>query len=472
MKTLFWHDYETWGVNPMRDKPAQFAGIRTDEALNVIGEPVNILCRPADDTLPHPEACLVTGLTPQYAHEHGMPENEFAAAVQRELGQAGTCGVGYNSIRFDDEVTRNLLYRNFYDPYGREWQQGNSRWDIIDMLRLCYVVRPEGINWPSNDDGAPSFRLELLTAANDLAHEDAHDALSDVRATIAMAALVRKVQPKLYQHAFERRDKKSVRADLALGSEQMRLHISSKFGAAHAYASLVLPVAMHPTNKNEIICLDLRQSPEPVFDLEVDVLAQKLFSPSSELPPGEARVPLKSVHLNRCPIVLTPALIDSKVAERMCIDVGQCEQHRDQYLQLAGKHGAIQKKLQSLFSARVYDNHDVEERLYDGFMADADKRVMHSVVTSSARQLADNVFVFEDERLPELFWRYRARNFPAQLTRDEAGEWREFCRIVFERELPERIAVLDKLQADPSLAPEKASVLEQLRQYFAEKTTI
>jgi len=38
--TLYWHDYETFGSDPRRDRPAQFAGLRTDEELNEIGEPL------------------------------------------------------------------------------------------------------------------------------------------------------------------------------------------------------------------------------------------------------------------------------------------------------------------------------------------------------------------------------------------------------------------------------------------------
>src|SRR5690606_19750373 len=166
VQTFYWHDYETWGTNPARDRPSQFAGIRTDLDLNIIGEPLVQYCQPPQDLLPHPDACLITGITPQLARAKGIPENQFIANIHRELSAPGTCSVGYNSIRFDDEVTRYTLYRNFYDPYEREWRNGNSRWDIIDMVRACRALRPDGIEWPNNDDGKPSFKLEHLTAAN------------------------------------------------------------------------------------------------------------------------------------------------------------------------------------------------------------------------------------------------------------------------------------------------------------------
>jgi len=193
--TLYWHDYETFGIDPKRDRPVQFAGIRTDEALNIIGAPLVIYCQPANDFLPSPQACMITGISPQLALKEGVNEAEFISRIHAEFARPGTCTVGYNNIRFDDEFTRYTLYRNFYDPYAREWQNGNSRWDIIDLLRVTRALRPAGINWPERDDGQSSFRLEELSKANNIAHDAAHDALSDVLATIEVARLIKARQP-------------------------------------------------------------------------------------------------------------------------------------------------------------------------------------------------------------------------------------------------------------------------------------
>ncbi|MGS0729095.1 exodeoxyribonuclease I, partial [Shewanella sp. 0m-11] len=208
--TLFWHDYETFGANPAKDRPSQFAGVRTDMDLNIIGEPETFYCKVANDYLPSPEAILITGITPQLANLKGMPEAEFMDKINGLFSQPKTCVVGYNSLRFDDEVSRYGFYRNFIDPYAREWQNGNSRWDIIDLVRACYAFRPEGINWPEKEDGSPSFKLEQLTVANGLSHEKAHDAMSDVYATIDMAKLIKSVQPKLFDYYFSLRQKQAV----------------------------------------------------------------------------------------------------------------------------------------------------------------------------------------------------------------------------------------------------------------------
>src|SRR3546814_9830350 len=111
LSSIFWYDFETTGISPSRDRPLQVAGIRTNEALEEIGEPLNIYCRPSDDILPHPAACLVTGITPATLEQRGLCEAEFIQRLHQQLSLPGTCGAGYNSLRFDDEVTRYSLYR-------------------------------------------------------------------------------------------------------------------------------------------------------------------------------------------------------------------------------------------------------------------------------------------------------------------------------------------------------------------------
>ena len=135
MHSFLWHDYETFGAQTRRDRPAQFAAIRTDADLNEIGEPINLFCRPANDFLPDPQSCLITHITPQQCLEQGLAEHEFAARIENALAATGTIGVGYNTIRFDDEITRFMFWRNLIDPYAREWQNQCGRWDIMDMVR-------------------------------------------------------------------------------------------------------------------------------------------------------------------------------------------------------------------------------------------------------------------------------------------------------------------------------------------------
>lgn len=428
--TLYWHDYETWGEIPAQDRPSQFAGVRTDEDLNVIGDPLMIYCQPAPDLLPKPDACLVTGLTPQLAREKGLPECEFVAAIVAELGKPGTCGVGYNSIRFDDEVTRYALYRNFYDPYEREWRNGNSRWDIIDMVRMTRALRPEGIEWPDYEDGRPCFRLEMLTKANHLQHEAAHDALSDVYATIAIARLIKNRQPKLYDYAFRLRDKRFVAGLIDIAGCKPLLHISSRFSAESGNAALVLPLAMHPSNKNSVIAFNLASDPADLLTLPVDELRKRLFTRNDDLPEGVERLALKEIHFNKTPMIMPATMLDAAAEQRLRIDKSRCEQHWQRLMNLTlDEQQQLRQKLNQLYSEQQFAQPgDPEQMLYSGgFFDDHDKRLMQRIRNTSPDDLAQLHFDFRDARLPELLFRYRARNFPHSLTPAEQQRWREFC---------------------------------------------
>lgn len=280
--TFLWHDYETFGTSAQKDLPCQFAAIRTDMDLNVIGKPINIMSQISNDYLPQPGACLVTGITPQQTLRDGSVEADFARQVSDAMSQPNTCVAGYNSIRFDDEVSRHLFYRNFIDPYAREWKNGNSRWDIIDLARACYALRPEGIEWPLKEDGTPSFKLEDLTRANQLDHGKAHDALSDVYATIALAKLIKEKQPRLFDYAFSLRSKHKVMDQLDFSKPSVVLHVSSKLPASQGCATLVMPLVRHPSNPNAIITVDLAKDARALLENDPDTIRSRLYSKQVE----------------------------------------------------------------------------------------------------------------------------------------------------------------------------------------------
>ena len=422
MNTLYWHDYETWGASPSQDKPSQFAGIRTDEDLNIIGEPLVIYCRPSSDCLPHPEACLLTGITPQKALAEGLSEPVFFEKIYQELVQAKTCGVGYNSIRFDDEMTRYGLYRNFYDPYEREWQNGNSRWDIIDVVRLCYALRPDTLQWPVNDTGAVSFKLEMLSKANGLLHDAAHDALSDVYATIALAKLIKQRQPELYRYAYSLRDKHKVKSLIDVAQRKPILHISSRFPVSRGCAGLIAPLIEHPSNKNSIIAYDLSEDPTPLLQLSAEEIAERLYVKQADLPEGISRIPLKEIHLNKSPMVATVKLLDELSAQRLGLDKEQCEKHWQQL-----QHADIGDKLQAVFSNHSFaPKTDPEQQLYDGFINSHDKQLMVAIRGAEPETLAHYAAQLKDKRLQALLFRYRAKHYIDTLTAAEKKQWQEW----------------------------------------------
>jgi exodeoxyribonuclease I len=421
--TFFWHDYETFGRVPRRDRPAQFAGVRTDAELKEIGEPVNWFCQPAPDSLPDPEACLLTGILPQQALQQGVPEHEFAGRVEAVLAEPGTVGVGYNSIRFDDEVTRHLFWRNLIDPYGREWQNGCGRWDLLDAVRCTWALRPEGIHWPLHEDGRPSFKLEHLTAANGLSHEAAHDALSDVRATVALARLIRQHQPRLWEFCLKMRHKDAVRAEMGVG--RPFVHLSGMYPVERGCMAIVWPLAPHPTNKNEVIVWDLSADPAELATLDAESARRRLFTRQAELPEGELRLPVKTIHVNKSPIVIGNLKTLGPAAQRWGLDVAQAVRH-------AERAAAFGRTLDGLW-AEVFVRPpmesvpDVDEDLYGGFVGNNDRRTLQRLRGLKPERLADQRPAFDDPRLEELLFRYRARNFPSTLTDDERARWQQHC---------------------------------------------
>nr|NYU05227.1 exodeoxyribonuclease I [Pseudomonas sp. SbOxS1] len=424
MTTIFWYDYETTGINPRCDRPLQMAGLRTDFELNEIDEPVNLFCRPSDDILPHPAACAITGITPARLAEDGLSEADFMTRVHAQLAAPGTCGAGYNTLRFDDEMTRYSLYRNFFDPYAREWQGGNSRWDLIDVVRAAYALRPDGLVWPTDDEGRVTLKLERLTAANGLDHGNAHEALSDVRATIALARLIREKQPKLYDWLFQLRSKQKVLDQVRL--LQPMVHVSGRFSAARNYVGVVLPLAWHPRNKNALIVCDLHLDPQILLDLDAETLRQRLYTRREDLAEGELPVPLKLIHINKCPVVAPLSVLRPEDRLRLGMDVTLYQQRA---LRLSDAQQDWQAKVLAIYAREDFSSsEDPEQQLYDGFIGDRDRRLCEQVRTVDPQQLAHEQWPFDDERLPELLFRYRARNFPDTLSPDEQERWRIFCQ--------------------------------------------
>lgn len=433
--SFLWHDYETFGADPRRDRPAQFAALRTDADFNELDDEVELYCKPADDFLPAPAACLITGITPQKAQRSGLPEAEFAGEVLRHMSVSGTCVVGYNNLRFDDEVSRHLFYRNLLDPYAREWQNGNSRWDLIDVVRAFHALRPEGIVWPRRDDGSPSFKLETLTAANGIEHAGAHDAMADVRATLHLARLLKQANPRLFGYLLELRSKRAVSRHLNLADKVPLLHVSRRYPASRGCSALVMPLAEHPTNPNAVIVYDLAVAPDDLIGLSVDEIRHRVFVSHQDLAEGETRIPLKAIHINRCPMVFpVSALKDTKgphqgdygrLAERLSIDVRRSRKH---WKQVREQAAAVIDKVTEVFS-NTYRSEpgDPDLMLYSGgFFSAADREQMARARAMSPWDLVGARFAFQDPRLEELLFRFRARSYPETLEGEELAQWEAF----------------------------------------------
>ena len=470
MQTFLWHDYETFGADSRRDRPAQFAAIRTTTDLDIVGEPDSFFCQPPTDVLPEPVASLITGITPQRAQAEGVIEAEFAARVNEHLAMPGTCAVGYNSLRFDDEFTRQLLYRNFHDPYAREWENGNSRWDIIDLARMAYALRPHGIEWPRREDGSPSFRLEDLARANHIAQRRAHDALSDVEATLGLARVLRCRQPRLWNWHLGLRRKQRIFELLDIANMTPMLHVSSRYPAERGCLAVIAPLAAHPTQPNGIIVLDLDADPTALIDLDADEIADRVFTRRADLPEDIERIPLKTIHANRSPALAPLSVLQGMDTRRIALDLDRNLAHLDRVRAATG----LAEKVRRVFGRDTAREAaaDAELALYDGFLSDSDKPLLRAVRQTPPEQLGQRDFGFSDTRYAELLFRYRARNWPQTLDASEAQRWEEFRRrrletatVLTPRTLTEYFATIAGLRADPAITQEQHAVLDRLEQW-------
>jgi|TARA_B110000977_G_C11081742_1_gene493132 exodeoxyribonuclease-1 len=423
-QTLLWHDYETFGLDPRWDRPSQFAAIRTDLDFNQIGESMMWYCRPADDYLPSPSACLVTGVTPQKCLQEGVPEVEFMALINEQMSKPGTCSLGYNSLRFDDEFTRFGLYRNLFDVYAREWQGGNSRWDLIDLVRTAAAIRPEGINWPRNEAGELVLKLDRLAPANGIEHADAHDALADVRATIELARLLKKSQPRLYNYVFQLKHKAQVWGQLDLQMRKPVLHVSSTYGRENGYLSLVGAFAKHPSNNNAVLVFDLRQDPRIWQGYSSAQLQELLFSRKDLLPVDAQRPAVKEIQVNKCPVVSPLQTLSDEQATSFSVDKTQCLKH----LQYLREDLNLCEALSQAYSNRPdFPVVDPDAGLYGGgFFNDKDRKLMEKVHQSDPSIWSEGEFSFTDNRLEAMLFRLKARNYPHLLSGDEMQAWEAF----------------------------------------------
>jgi len=460
-ESFLWHDYETFGADPRRDRPAQFAAIRTDAELKPIGEPVVFYCRPATDLLPQPAACLITGIPPQLAADRGIPEREFAARIFDVMARPGTCTVGYNNFRFDDEFSRHLFWRNFIDPYAREFANGNSRFDLIDLARMTRALRPTGLRWPDREDGLPSFRLEHLAAANGMDTSNAHDALADVEATLSLARLIRRAQPRLWEWALGLRQRHVV--ERLLRSGRPLLHSSARLPAQWCATAPVLPVAEHPQFRSQWVVWNLRVDPTPFLKLDEDDLTDLMWTPAADLPEAHQRLPVKLIRANRCPMISPLAVLDRACAQRLAIDESELERHAA----VLEREVEFRTRLAGLFQrSETTDRPDPELDLYGGFVPRVDQALRDRIRHMDGEELAALETPFSDERLNALLFRYRARHWPDSLSVSERAEWERYRqrRLIEDPDLASiRLdGFLAELEVMRSRHPDQVELLQQL----------
>ncbi|HEX6258620.1 MAG TPA: exodeoxyribonuclease I [Candidatus Saccharimonadales bacterium] len=444
-KSFFFYDLETSGLNPRTDRVMQFAGQRTTLDLEPVGEPVNILVQLADDILPSPYAIMVTGITPQKTREEGITEAEFARFVSEEVFTPDTIAVGFNNIRFDDEFVRNTLWRNFYDPYEWCWKNGCSRWDLLDVVRMTRALRPEGINWPVDKHGAGTNRLELLTAENNLEHMQAHDALSDVRALIAVTRLIRAKQPKLYEYLFAMRDKKAVMQLVDPTKPQLFVYSSGRYDSQFHKTTVAVPIG-HGSKPGSVLVYDLRLNPALFVGMSVEDMRRRLYAKREERQqPDFVPLPIKELAYNRCPAVAPLGVLEHEDAwARIQMTPELVQEHR---AALFKNPELIHDLSQVLGGKKFPKSQDVEDQLYDNFTPDSDKVKIEAVRNATAQDIAKFNPHFADDRLTKLLLHYKARNFPQILSEEERTSWEAYKSQKIQARIPAFMADLQRIAA-------------------------
>jgi exodeoxyribonuclease-1 len=442
-QTFFFYDLETSGLSPQNDRIMQFAGIRTDMNLAQVGEPINVLVKLNDDTLPAPDALMVTGITPQQTQADGLGEAEFAKMLTEEVFTEDTIAVGFNNIRFDDEFIRHLFWRNFYDPYEWSWKDGRSRWDLLDVVRMTRALRPDGIIWPVDKEGKPTNRLELLSSSNGLDHEKAHDALSDVEALIGVTKLIRDNQPQLYEYLLKLRDKNEVKRLVNLDVKQPFVYVSGRLDGEFNKATVAFPLT---AGKNgNVVVYDLRYDPTPFLELSSKDLAKKIYATWEERQKENfVKLPLKELQYNRAPAVAPlGVLAQGDGWKHIGLDEKTITKHRDALLSSPG----FAENIRGIYETKpeYKKSPDPEAKLYDSFVPDIDKIRIETVRNSTERELADFHPNFTDERLPKLLLHYKARNFPRSLAEDETIAWEKWRANRIQTVLPSFVKSLQRL---------------------------
>lgn len=436
-QTFFFYDLETSGLSPRADRIMQFAGQRTTMDLEPIGEPINILVKLANDTLPSPDAIMVTGITPQSTQLDGPTEAEFCKYVLKEIFTPGTVVCGYNSVRFDDEHMRHCFWRNFQDPYEWQWKDGRSRWDMLDVVRMTRALRPEGINWPVKD-GKATNRLELITKENGISHENAHDALADVNALIDVTRLIRDKQPQLYNYLFKMREKKAVQQLVNLQNPTPFVYSCGQYSSANEKTTVAFPIA--PAKNGNMLVFDLRHNLDELLEQE-----EPKFYPI-----------VKELKYNHCPAVAPLGVLEQGDGWKK---IGLDKEAVEKNLKALLAHPDFIERMRSENEERADfpPAPDSESALYDGFLDAPDKTKCLAVASASANELADFHPDFNDPRLPDLLLHYKARNFENSLSEDEHKAWEKYRVERLKSQANnyiKRIQELSEAGADPFLLEE------------------
>ncbi len=339
----------------------------------------------------------------------------------------------------------------------------------MSVLRACYTFRHDGINWPINNKGLPSFKLEDITAANTIEHTNSHNAMSDVFSTIKIAKLIKQTQPKLFNFFFQLRKKNKINKLININIMKPLVYVSNIFGSIRSNTSLISPLAWHPRNKNVIIVCDLAEDISPLLKLDIDTLTKHLFSLKSELV-YKLTIPIKLIHINKCPILAPINTLRSEDVQHISLDLNICQNN----LSLLRQHSEIKDKVIQIFNKPyqfISEKTDVDDKLYSSFFSKKDFLTMAIIRQTLPENLHTLNLKFDDPRMNQLFFRYRARNYSSILTEKENRIWLDYRRSVLTKDkITKYLQTINQLfienQKDKYKCQQLKSLVDYLNQIY------
>ncbi|MCH2137877.1 MAG: exodeoxyribonuclease I, partial [Phycisphaerales bacterium] len=346
-----------------------------------------------------------------------VPEYEAFRQLHEAVTTPGTCSTGWNTRAFDNEILRFGFWRNFLPTYDHEWRNNCDAWDCIAMARAARALRPGEIEWPTREDGAPTFKLDRLAPANGFDHSNAHDALADVEATVHMARLMKTSAPKLWAWARKLADTDVVRG---LVSTQPFLHSTQRISAIEFCVGVFGMAAFSPDRKNELIAWNLRENPEELLDVDIDTLRQRMFTKEEELPEGMRRLGVKKIKINRSPFVAPLSVLQEEDIDRLHINLDEIERHHQRLVQYRDVIGG---KLKAAFDDTLAPLTDADDALYGGFAPHSDIALAAKVHDTPPPDLHTLERSFHDPRFKGLLLHYLARHHPDQLSDVQREQW-------------------------------------------------
>ncbi|MGE0279260.1 MAG: exonuclease domain-containing protein [Rhizobiaceae bacterium] len=421
--TYVFYDTETTGTETAFDQILQFAAIKTDDDFNEL-DSFNIRCRIHPYAVPSPGALFVTNVTPAMLVDQSYPSHYEAIRKIRAklMSWSPAVFVGYNSIDFDEDLLRQALFQTLHSAYLTN-TNGNARGDVMRFANAVASYYPDAIAVPEDEKGRKTFKLERLAPANGFQHDNAHEAMSDVRATIFMARLLRERAPDVWD-AMSRATRKADAVDMLYAAPILSI-TERMFG--RTYSWLATACGTNPNNSGQVAIFDLAYNPDEYIGLSADELIDVLNAKTKVI---------RTVRANAQPIVM-PANRAPDIAKALAVP----KEERERRAALVADNAVFQARVAEALSRRHEDKEPpahIEQRIYDGFPSDADNILMEKFHGTPWADRHDFCGKFKDERVSEFSRRVIYCERPETLPKNDKKRLKEWAlsRVTTTNDVP------------------------------------